>query len=732
MNIRVSEGSRMDHKLNRLRRKIMKAEKFLFVSTLDHIMNSVEVRDAFISYHNESTKQKFILNGLNMTVAPSSIYALIGASGCGKTTLLSCILGMKELDSGTIKVLGHKVTSKKQNKVARSIGFMPQDIALSPQLTIGETLKYFGNIFLMSEQKLEERSHMIKELLELPPDDRLIENLSGGQRRRVSLAAAIIHNPQILILDEPTVGVDSILRDKIWKFLIKSTRESNLSIIITTHYISEAQQSDRCGMMRDGVLLAEDSPRNILLKYEADSLDEAFLNLCKLNKQVLPNSQNPIEVVCDGYVKNDIGAGQEKIDELSHFKGKLLYYIQIISALFSKEWACFKRGKMDLLSNLLYLTFLSIMLMFGPGSDPRGLKIGIVNKEVLDPSYCKDYLRQNISYRNEFNDCIYEHLSCHFLNEIQDEDFIKVHYNNFNDSYKDAKQGKLIAVLEIQRNFSEALQYLHENFNANGIEFSQVGVHLDQTDMQISTFVHNRLMKAYFKFAEKVMVGCKYNKDFVKPPLNISPMFGSLYKSFKKSILPLFILQGAYFQSFGSSCYRISQSKVDGIWNRTLLAGVNPIEILIVQFIFSIVIMFVSFLSGILVLFLSIGITDFTTIFVSFILGISFCTAGIFMSVLLSSVTKNASFITAFIFGGSILAVTTSGLFWPVDGQPEWLQQISYFLPFAYTSDSLRDIVMKGSTFLDFNVIKGFVNIFFWIIATFLLSFLVMKKKKFS
>jgi ABC-type multidrug transport system ATPase subunit len=236
--------------------------------------NSIEVKSAFKNYVKDG-RENFILKGLHMHVKVGQIYSLIGASGCGKTTLLQCILGMKELNHGSISVLGRSV-----QKISHKIGYMPQQNELTPELTIKETLEYFGNVFQMKQEIFKSRYRMIHELLDLPDDSRKVENLSGGQARRVSLAVAIIHNPLILILDEPTVGLDAILRDKIWNFLKLTAHTTKASIVITTHYISEAMSSDCVGLMRDGRLLAEDTPNNIISNYGVETLDEAFLKLC--------------------------------------------------------------------------------------------------------------------------------------------------------------------------------------------------------------------------------------------------------------------------------------------------------------------------------------------------------------------------------------------------------------------------------------------------------------------
>lgn len=204
----------------------------------------------------------------------------MGASGCGKTTLLSSIIGMIPLDSGEIRALGERTIANKIQKAGPRIGYMPQETALIGELSIKETIYYFGKIFQINDDKLRERYQMLRNLLELPRDEHRVEDCSGGQQRRVSFAAALIHEPELLILDEPTVGLDPILREKIWDFMLHVTRTSKLAIIITTHYIEEAKQADRCGLMRNGILLAEDSPRAIIEKHRCENLEEAFLKLC--------------------------------------------------------------------------------------------------------------------------------------------------------------------------------------------------------------------------------------------------------------------------------------------------------------------------------------------------------------------------------------------------------------------------------------------------------------------
>ena len=135
-------------------------------------------------------------------------------SGCGKTTLLSCLVGRRTLTSGEILVLGHEPGSPKSGIPGPKVGYMPQELALYDYFTIKETLQYFGRIYKLKKAFVDSQLEFLSKLLDLPPSDRYVKTMSGGQQRRVSFAVALFHEPELLILDEPTVGVDSELRKR--------------------------------------------------------------------------------------------------------------------------------------------------------------------------------------------------------------------------------------------------------------------------------------------------------------------------------------------------------------------------------------------------------------------------------------------------------------------------------------------------------------------------------------
>ncbi|XP_035701741.1 ABC transporter G family member 23-like [Folsomia candida] len=182
-----------------------------------------------------------VLNDINVNVSSGKIYGLIGASGCGKTTLLSCIVGLHRLDSGQVTV--H--SESRPDNLGNFCGYMPQETALLDVLTIREVLKYFGLLYGMKTQDIESRTHFLSEILDLYQLDAVINTLSGGQKRRVSMAAAMIHNPPLLVLGEPCVGLDPLLRQRIWEYLSKISGEQGKTIIISTHYIEETRFCDK-------------------------------------------------------------------------------------------------------------------------------------------------------------------------------------------------------------------------------------------------------------------------------------------------------------------------------------------------------------------------------------------------------------------------------------------------------------------------------------------------------
>jgi ABC-2 type transport system ATP-binding protein len=214
------------------------------------------------------------INKLSLRVKRGEIYGLLGPNGAGKTTVIKILCGVLRPSSGAAYVLDVKVPDP---SVSSHVGYMPQELALYRGLTVHENLAFYGEVFGLSKAQIDVREQELLKLVDLEDSrNRLIDQLSGGMQHRISLACALLHEPQLLFLDEPTVGVDPDLRASFWRYF-EGLRDSGITMLITTHYMDEARHCDRIGFMRDGRLIAEGSPQELLGLTHTDSLEDAFL-----------------------------------------------------------------------------------------------------------------------------------------------------------------------------------------------------------------------------------------------------------------------------------------------------------------------------------------------------------------------------------------------------------------------------------------------------------------------
>ncbi|XP_070491491.1 ABC transporter G family member 23-like [Chironomus tepperi] len=438
-----------------------------------------------------------------MSIPHGKIYCLLGASGCGKTTLISCILGVKSLDSGKIKVLQEKVSHKQLHSNINSIGYMPQETSLPTAMSIRETLSFFANISQMDMKTFKNRYEMLMTLLELKSEDALIEDLSGGEKRRVSFAVALIHNPQFLILDEPTVGLDVVIVQKIWNFLRESIKlNKNLTVLMSTHYPHEAEKADICGFMRNGRLLMADSPENILASLNAQNLDEASLKLCYER-----NSADFDVIVGNDRKSEHLSAELE--DQNVDFKSKRrIWELRTIKALMLKKFLWTKNSKIIILSTVLPPLYLIILLIFTIGNRPQGLKIGILNEEDVD---CNAFMSRNKSY-----DCKSEGLSCLFISSIPDDKLHKIPYKNTEKIQNDTKKGQIEGYLHIPSNFSLEFLSIQDIFDILELNNSHISVYLDQAEIFKQGYAKATVASAYDDFVDNIMPKCNRKPEMYK------------------------------------------------------------------------------------------------------------------------------------------------------------------------------------------------------------------------
>lgn len=233
----------------------------------------VETRDLVKKYGKFTAVDR-----LDLRVKRGEIYGLLGPNGAGKTTTIKMLCGLLKITSGEAHVVGKQVPDR---RIAPDVGYMPQETALYPGLTVHQNIKFFGEIFGLGKREIKDREQSLLEFINLVEwRDELVGNLSGGMKHRVSLACALVHMPPLLLLDEPTVGVDPELRVSFWDYF-NEIKGHDRTIVITTHYMDEAGRCDRIGFMRNGSLIAEGTVGELLGLAKTDGLEDAFMRFSK-------------------------------------------------------------------------------------------------------------------------------------------------------------------------------------------------------------------------------------------------------------------------------------------------------------------------------------------------------------------------------------------------------------------------------------------------------------------
>lgn len=211
------------------------------------------------------------LDGLSLAIDPGQVFGLLGPNGSGKTTLIRMLVGLVAPERGEVRVLGRRMP---ELGVLSRIGYMTQQAALYPDLSVAENVRFFA--------ALQGATHLVDETLAtVELSDRrhsVVATLSGGMRTRVSLACALVHRPELLLLDEPTVGVDPVLRARLWTHF-GELASGGMTIVVASHVMDEAERCDRLGLLAAGRLLADGSAAEIRSRVSAPTLEEAFLTL---------------------------------------------------------------------------------------------------------------------------------------------------------------------------------------------------------------------------------------------------------------------------------------------------------------------------------------------------------------------------------------------------------------------------------------------------------------------
>ncbi len=243
----------------------------------------VEVMQEIVIKTDKLTKRfgDFIAtNAITFEVYKGEIFGFLGANGAGKTTAIKMLCGLSQPTSGSATVAGFDVYTQTE-QIKKNIGYMSQKFSLYEDLTVWENIEFFGGIYGMSNKQIQTKGEELLTTLSLSENRKqLVGALPLGWKQKLAFSVAILHNPKIVFLDEPTGGVDPITRRQFWDLIYQAV-ETGITIFVTTHYMDEAEYCNRISMMVDGVMKVVDTPFNLKQQYQVATMDEVFYQLAR-------------------------------------------------------------------------------------------------------------------------------------------------------------------------------------------------------------------------------------------------------------------------------------------------------------------------------------------------------------------------------------------------------------------------------------------------------------------
>lgn len=670
------------------------------------------------------TKNHPVLKDVSIHVPRGAVYCLLGSNGCGKTTLLNILLGRIQPQQGSIQVLGTKVEANNGHQLNHLIGYMPQHIALIPGMDIEETFFYFARV-----NHVRDRGFVLKRIqsylhmLGLTNAKQFVWQLSGGQKRLLSLGVTLIYEPAVLLLDEPTVGVDSLIRRDIWKHLKEICYQKNVTVIITTHYIDEAKQSNMVGFIKDGGILAEQSPNSLMHQLECNTLEEVFYKLClkdNANKKLIKSSSasgeqfryskvDPDKMTDDhhnhqnGYKHNAPQIAYNK----QHYCSKGLFNVEHLQALACREWTIFKSNLQIFALMILIPLFTITLFQSSYGRTPRNVPVAIVNRdEGINQTGIG---RISEIYLQEFNTSMVK------LNFFPTE----------SAAFKSLKEGKNVIALAFRPNFSRAFvnrysidgmlsfESLYDERNVQQlIHDSNIHQYIDLSDTLNARYLNRSVLQAFHRMVQQFGAQNGLNPYIFSTPIQVERLvYGSLEPHlqdlFQAGIIIIILVAITVLMT----ALRIVSWHADGCLERDLNQGVKPIELLLTFQMAPLIPVLIQILVVLLFSFYVIGIKLDGSFWEAYLIVFLTTYQGIFFGAFIGIFCRTQ--LSALIFSFTLMVVIffSGGILWPVEGMPSTIQKIFLINPIMLPIRSLRCIMLRGwSMQTSFMVTIGYIT----------------------
>ena len=346
--------------------------------------HSIVKADADVSISASGLTRRFgdftAVDQVSFEIGKGEIFGFVGSNGCGKTTTMKMLTGLLEPSEGEARLFGVPVDARDIN-MRRRIGYMSQSFSLYGELTVRQNLDLHAQLYDLAPAVRQSRIANLFDWLDLAKyDNKIARDLPLGVRQRLSLAVAVIHEPEVLILDEPTSGVDPAARDRFWDFLVELSRDKGVTIFISTHYINEAERCDRVALMHAGRVLATDTPANLTKAEGAKTLEEAFVS-------VLTRADGRTEELR----KNAAGLGQAIESVATRRNLSRTFSISRIYAYSLREALELRRDPIRLTFAMLGTAILMVIFGYGITLDVENVPFAVLDYDQTPGS--REYLR---------------------------------------------------------------------------------------------------------------------------------------------------------------------------------------------------------------------------------------------------------------------------------------------------------------------------------------------------
>ncbi|XP_035705644.1 ABC transporter G family member 23 isoform X2 [Folsomia candida] len=653
------------------------------------------------------------------------------------------VAGLGKLDSGQVLVFG-KVPGKKDSGIPGPlVGFMPQEVALYPNLTIAEIMAHFGGIYGMQKHEINERTDFLAKFLQLPDTSRLIRSLSGGELRCVSLGVSMIHKPRLLILDEPTAGLDPELRASIWEYLHTLVRnDGKTTVIITTQYIPEATFCDKIGIMRKGRILNEDSPTSMLHRFETRSLEKVFLNLCRLDKNYTNMQLN-----------------QKKSDNVDDMTGVLLQSVKTISSDCNKESRldydeCSDirvQSDIQIISTLVKKTVLRqirvptnvVLLIFIPflliflinsivGTTPHYFKLGLVTQDWSGTSdglleKCDELHRSWWSGKDAIinGTCDPESLEpltyvCALIKSFPDEKIVWIPTQSEDASLSKVKAGDAIGFIKFPQNFSK--NFLDRLIFRNNAELetlagATISFRGDMSNAVNSGLLRKLIYTSYSKFLQNSATWCGADPRVVQLPLQFHSLYddGSEELGWSHYIQPASIILIMSVLSSAPGMMTAIEKRL-GYLDRDYVAGVKFRHLVASSLLHGSIVIILQLSTTFTFLPLVYGMRSQGPWILVIILVYLSSLSGVALGFVWGISSRHEMDVVMVLLAANIAYIGGAGSMWPLEGVTYWYRQFCYLLPVTLPISTLRSVIHRGWDLTHFQICVGFGGTLFWII----------------